>query len=84
MEERKNTNLLPIIIGSCLIISSIIFAVAYYNKGTSNSLSVTGSASVDVVSDSAKFTGDFSRIAKVSALKYDIPVLRTKKSLQCS
>lgn len=70
MEENKNKNLLlPIIIGSCLVISSIIFAVAYYNKGTSNSLSVTGSASVDVVSDSAKFTGDFSRIAKVSALK---------------
>lgn len=55
--------------GACLIISASIFASAYYNKDTGNSLSVTGSASKEVVSDSAKFTGNFSRIAKISGLK---------------
>ena len=55
--------------GACLIISATIWASAYYNKDSSNSLSVTGSASKEVVSDSAKFTGDFSRIVKISSLK---------------
>jgi len=71
MEELKKQKLilLPTIMGVCLIISATIWATAYYNKDSSNSLSVTGSASKEVVSDSAKFSGNFSRIAKVSALK---------------
>jgi hypothetical protein len=72
MEEifkKQKVVLLPVIMGCCLIISTIIWATAYYNKDTSNSLSVTGSASKQVVSDSAKFSGNFSRIVKVSNLK---------------
>jgi len=71
MEEIKKQKLIlfPIIMGACLIISATIWASAYYNKDSSNSLSVTGSASKEVVSDSAKFTGDFSRIVKISSLK---------------
>jgi hypothetical protein len=71
IEELKKQKivLLPIIMGICLIISASIWAVAYYNKDTSNSLSVTGSASKEVVSDSAKFSGNFSRIVKISNLK---------------
>jgi len=71
MEEVKKQKLIlfPIIMGACLIISATIGAVAYYNKDASNSLSVTGSAKQDVISDSAKFTGDFSRIVKISNLK---------------
>ena len=70
MEEKKQKIiLLPIITGVCLIISATIWALAYYNKDSSNSLSVTGSASKEVVSDSAKFSGNFSRIVKVSNLK---------------
>ncbi len=71
MNEIKSEKLilLPMIMGACLILSATIGAWAYYNKDSSNSLSVTGSASKEVISDSAKFTGDFSRIVKISALK---------------
>ena len=71
MAEIKSQKLvwLPVIMGICLIISASIIAYSYFNKNSSDSLSVTGSASVDVVSDSAKFTGDFSRIVKISNLK---------------
>ena len=71
MLEIKNQKLvlLPTVMGICLIISASIGAYAYYNKDSTNSLSVTGSASVNVVSDNAKFTGDFSRIVKISNLK---------------
>jgi hypothetical protein len=71
MEELKKQKLilLPTIMGVCLIISATIWATAYYNKDSSNSLSVTGSASKEVVSDSAKFSGSFSRIIKISNLK---------------
>ncbi len=71
MEELKKQKLilLPAIMGTCLIISAAIWSMSYYNKDSSNSLSVTGSASREVVSDNAKFSGDFSRIVKISALK---------------
>jgi hypothetical protein len=39
-------------------------------RATGNNLSVTGSTSREVVSDTAKFSGYFSRTAKVSSLKY--------------
>ena len=58
------------IAGACLIASSIIFSFAFYNSRLStDSISVTGSASRQVVSDSAKFSGNFSRIVKLSNLK---------------
>ena len=58
------------IAGACLIASSIIFSFAFYNSRLStDSISVTGSASKQVVSDSAKFSGNFSRIVKLSNLK---------------
>lgn len=67
--KKERLILLPIIMGACLIISATIGAYAYYNKDSNDSLSVTGSASKEVVSDSAKFSGNFSRIVKISALK---------------
>ena len=58
------------VIGICFIIASIIFSFAFYNSRiSSDSISVTGSASKEVVSDSAKFSGNFSRIIKLSSLK---------------
>lgn len=59
-----------VITGICLVLSSVIFSLAFYNSRTStDSISVTGSASKEVVSDNAKFSGNFSRIVKLSALK---------------
>ena len=71
LDELKKQKLvwLPIIMGSCLIISTMIWSSSYYNKDASNSLSVTGSASKQVVSDSAKFSGSFSRVVRISDLK---------------
>jgi hypothetical protein len=60
----------PAIIGISIILSLSIFSIAFYaSRTTSDAISVTGSASKEVVSDSAKFSGDFSRIVKISALK---------------
>lgn len=55
--------------GICLIISAAIWSSSYYNKDASNSLSVTGSASKDVIADNAKFSGNFARTVRVSNLK---------------
>jgi len=70
-EETKNFfKSIQFIIGLCVIISSVIFSWAFYNSRIStDSISVTGSASREVVSDSAKFSGNFSRIVKLSSLK---------------
>lgn len=58
------------IIGLSLIVSVCIFSWAFYiSRNSTNALSVTGSASVDVVSDSAKFSGNFSRIVDINNLK---------------
>jgi hypothetical protein len=58
------------IVGVCFVISSIIFSIAFYNSRISTDyISVTGSASQEVVSDNAKFSGNFSRIVKLSTLK---------------
>ncbi|MFA6227056.1 MAG: SIMPL domain-containing protein [Candidatus Paceibacterota bacterium] len=68
----KNNKVLwmPAIAGISLILASTILAVALYSsRSSSDALSVTGSASKEVVSDSAKFSGDFSRIVKISKLK---------------
>jgi len=61
---------LPAIMGGCLVLSVIIWsAVFYQTRDSGDTLSVTGSASKEVVSDNAKFSGNFSRIVKLSALK---------------
>jgi hypothetical protein len=73
MKTNETTNFfssIQFIIGLCVIISSVIFSLAFYNaRMSTDSISVTGSASQEVVSDNAKFSGDFSRIVKLSALK---------------
>ncbi len=69
MENTKNNSISSIIVGISIIICTIIFSVVFYNsRYSSDSLTVTGSASMQVVSDNAKFTGEFTRIAKVSVL----------------
>ncbi len=68
--ENKNIFKPAIIVGASLILSFSIFSLAFYNSRISTeAISVTGSASKEVVSDSAKFSGNFSRIVKVSNLK---------------
>ena len=71
MENTKNINILGYSIITCgIILCTIIFSAVFYNsRYSSDSLTVTGSASLQVISDNAKFTGEFSRIAKVSVLK---------------
>ncbi len=70
MENSKNNTLNSIIIGTALILCTIIFSFVFYKtRFATDSLSVTGSASIQVVSDNAKFSGYFSRIVKVSQLK---------------
>ncbi|MDD4803864.1 MAG: SIMPL domain-containing protein [Candidatus Pacebacteria bacterium] len=69
MENTKNNSINSIIIGISIIVCTIIFSVVFYSsRYSSDSLTVTGSASMQVVSDNAKFTGEFTRIAKVSVL----------------
>ncbi|MFA6797092.1 MAG: SIMPL domain-containing protein [Candidatus Paceibacterota bacterium] len=69
MENTKNNSISSIIIGISIIVCTIIFSVVFYSsRYSSDSLTVTGSASMQVVSDNAKFTGEFTRIAKVSVL----------------
>ncbi|MFZ2038881.1 MAG: SIMPL domain-containing protein [Minisyncoccia bacterium] len=60
----------PIVIGLSILIATIIFSVSFYSsRTTADYISVTGSASKEVVSDKAKFSGNFSRIVKLSTLK---------------
>ncbi len=60
----------PIVIGLSILIATVIFSIAFYSsRVTDNYISVTGSAAKEVVSDSAKFTGNFSRIVKLYNLK---------------
>lgn len=68
--ENKNIFKPAIIVGASLILSFSIFSLAFYKSRISTEvISVTGSASKEVVSDNAKFSGDFSRIVRVSNLK---------------
>jgi hypothetical protein len=70
MENLKNNTLNLFVIGITLILCTVIFSTVFYKtRFASDSLSVTGSASMQVVSDNAKFSGYFSRIVKVSQLK---------------
>jgi len=70
MENKIISKWFPAIVGTSLVLSSIIFSIAFYNSRVStDALSVTGSASRQIVSDNAKFSGDFTRIVKISVLK---------------
>lgn len=71
MNKDKNFFVsLQFIIGVSLIISAIIFSISFYSsRNSSDIIAVTGSASKEVVSDNAKFSGNFSRIVKLSGLK---------------
>ncbi|MCU0660304.1 MAG: SIMPL domain-containing protein [Candidatus Pacebacteria bacterium] len=61
---------LGLLIGGSLLVSSVIFALTLYRARTSdNALSVTGSATTEVVSDTVRWTGSFTRTAKLAALK---------------
>ncbi len=67
----KVTIWFPIIMGISLIISVMIGSYVFYKiKALEDVLSVTGSASKEVVADQAKFSGDFSRVTNLSSLKY--------------
>jgi hypothetical protein len=69
-EYLKESKFAPIMIGSSILLATIIFSLAfYYSRTTADYISVTGSASKEVVSDKAKFSGNFSRIVKLSTLK---------------
>ncbi len=70
MNNKNFFSSVQFIIGAALIISTVIFSLAFYNSRTStDTISVTGSASKEVVSDSAKFVGNFSRTIKLNNLK---------------
>jgi hypothetical protein len=70
MENLKDNTLNSLIVGVTLILCTVIFSTVFYKtRFSSDSLSVTGSASMQVVSDNAKFSGYFSRVVKVSQLK---------------
>lgn len=61
---------LGLLIGGSLLASSVIFAYTFYRARISdNALSVTGSATTQVVSDTVRWTGNFTRTVKLSALK---------------
>ena len=58
------------ILGLAIIISAVVFSYSFYSsRSNADTISVTGSASQEVVSDSAKFSGSFSRIVKLNSLK---------------
>jgi uncharacterized protein len=77
-KEKNFFSSLQFISGLALVISTIIFStVFYYSRSNSDVISVTGSASKEVVSDSAKFVGNFSRIVKLSALKTGYAAMAT-------
>jgi hypothetical protein len=70
MNNKNFFSSVQFIIGVALIASAVIFSLAFYSSRlSSDSISVTGSASKEVISDSAKFTGDFSRTVKLNNLK---------------
>lgn len=77
-KEKNFFSSLQFIIGLALVICTVIFStVFYYSRNNSDVISVTGSASKEVVSDNAKFVGNFSRIVKLSDLKAGYAAMAT-------
>lgn len=72
MENLSKNFMVPfgIIMGSALIIASIIAGATFYKiRSLDNTLSVTGSAKTDVVSDTVKWTSQITRPVKISNLQ---------------
>lgn len=72
---NNNNNLLlwlntKFVLGLCIIASAALGAFVFYQaRALDNSLSVTGSATKNVVSDHVKWVSSISRITKLSTLK---------------
>jgi hypothetical protein len=73
MQQTNNKTFafwLGIVIAGSLVISSGIAAYTFYRvRNAENTLSVTGSATVNVTSDKVRWTGSFTRTVKISGLK---------------
>lgn len=78
MNDTKNITLgasksllwMPVIIGIALVASTAIGAYSFYKvKSFDNSLTVTGSAKVEVTSDIVKWRSGFSRVTTLPALR---------------
>jgi hypothetical protein len=75
MPSPKISSLSPLVIlgitvGASLVLSTVIGAFSFYKvRSFDDSLSVTGSARVNVTSDQVKWTASFSRQIKASGLK---------------
>ena len=70
MENNNKNIFFGLILGISLIISSFVIANTFLNvKKLDNVLSVSGSAKQKVVSDSARWTGNFSRSATADQIK---------------
>lgn len=58
------------IIGTALIVASIVVSVAFYKiRSLDNTLSVTGSAKTEVVSDTVKWSSQITRPVRISELQ---------------
>lgn len=70
MDNKPKLVIACIILGLSLIISAILISNTFYNvKALENSLSVTGSAKKQVVSDMVKWRASFTRVIQESQLK---------------
>ena len=73
--ENNNNNLMSwfntkLVLGLCIIVAASIGAYVFYQvRSFENSLSVTGSATKDVLSDHVKWIGTISRTTKIPTLK---------------
>ncbi len=89
MPSSNNSSSLPsslvtlgIVIGASLLLSTLVGAFSFYKvRSFDDSLSVTGSARMNVTSDQVKWITNFSRQVKVSSLKqgYDQMAADLKK-----
>lgn len=72
MEPLNKNFMVPfgVIMGSAIIVASIIAGLTFYKiKSLDNTLSVTGSAKTEVVSDTVKWSGQITRPVKISGLQ---------------
>ncbi len=72
METLNKNFMVPfgVIMGSAIIVASIIAGFTFYKiKSLDNTLSVTGSAKTEVVSDTVKWSGQITRPVKISGLQ---------------
>lgn len=68
--KNKELTIFALILGLSFLLSAIIISNTFLNvKRLDNNISVSGSAKIAVSSDSARWTGNFSRSAEISQLK---------------